>query len=171
VRKVARKAKFSRIEADRALLYIEPRLEGYRTFRVCGSYRRNLPTVGDLDIAIVPLPDVGLELLQKSIKKMSKEVLANGNKILRVIIPIHDMYDIQVDFYFTPERILGSFSLFLTGSKDFNKKSRFAAQRLGMRLSQYGLIGPDGLEVSVNEGDILNILGLSRFMNPETRSL
>jgi len=109
-----------------------------------------------------------VETLTASIKGISKEVLESGNKLVRTIFPS----EMQGDFYIAPERLLGSFMLFLTGSKEFNIRCRVRAREMGFRLSQYGLIDEHGEEASITELGILEKLGLlSPFAIPAARSI
>jgi DNA polymerase/3'-5' exonuclease PolX len=165
---MAHEKKFKREFAEKEALSVISKLDGlYKDLAICGSIRRGLAEVGDLDIVIVPVRNEDQEsLLISSIKSLG-EVLANGSKVIRIALPSK----LQVDFYIAPERLLGAFKLFLTGSKDFNIKCRGTAKRFGHRLSQYGLIGENGEEVAVGELEILEALGMGEFSNPVTRSI
>jgi len=163
---MARKGTFSKEHAQKDLAYIYSRLEGYGKIEVCGSFRRGLQTVGDLDI-VVSENGNGTGILHASIKAMAEEILASGEKLIRIILPS----GIQGDFYIAPERLFGSHTLFLTGSKNFNIVCRETAKRMGWRLSQYGLLNEDGTERAVDEFGILQSLGMLEFLSPEDRSL
>jgi DNA polymerase (family X) len=159
------KGKFKRETAEREAAYIFSSLDGYSRISFCGSLRRGLETVGDLDVVVSASGDESV--LIDSIKSLAEEVLANGSKIVRIVLPI----GLQVDFYIAPERVFGAFELFLTGSKNFNILTRQVAKRFNHRLSQYGLLDEDGKEISVDELGILESLGLLNFSDPKTRSL
>jgi len=162
---MARKGKFKREEATKDLIYVDANLEGHKSLHVCGSWRRGCGSVGDLDFVVVVSGHI--DKVRDSIMDMSEEVLSSGEKITRSILPS----GIQADFYFTEERLLGSYMLFLTGNKDFNIYCRSIAKRLGWRLSQYGLLDKRGMEVSVDEIGILEKLGMSEYANPSLRSI
>jgi len=162
------KGKYSRDKADEDLFYIGLHLRGYKTMKVCGSYRRGVNTVGDLDIVVVSKPILSDEaILHNSIEEMATEVLASGSKLAHVVLPS----GMQADFYIAPERLFESHTLFLTGSKYFNIICRSTAKKMGYRLSQYGLLDSDGTEIALTEQSILEALGMSKFLDPATRSL
>lgn len=162
---MAKKGKFKREDVERDVARISSALQGFSKIKFCGSYRRNLPVLGDLDVVVTPSGDESL--LISSIKSLAKEVLANGSKVVRILLD----NDLQVDFYVCSDRLFGSFCLFLTGSASFNIKCRSLAKRFGWRLSQYGLLDENGTEVSVDEIGILECLGLNEFADPVTRSI
>ena len=168
---MTRKGRFSREQAQKDLLYVYSKLESYGRIRVCGSFRRGLDAVGDLDIIVTDNEEnaktIETGFLHQSIKAMADEILASGQKLIRIILPS----GMQGDFYIAPERLFGSHSLFLTGSKQFNILCRGKAKRYGWRLSQYGLLGENGTEIAVDELEILDALGMSEYANPATRSL
>jgi len=164
---MARKGKFSLEEATEQAISIMKGLHGVEGSVICGSYRRGLDYVGDLDIVVIPAED-DLETTIASIHSMSTEILASGTKLVRTILPS----GMQGDFYIAPRRLVGSFTLFLTGSKGFNIKCRARAKEMGFRLSQYGLIDEHGNEVDVTELGILEKLGLlNQFAAPAARSI
>ena len=162
---MANKGKFSREQAEKDLFFVTSNLEGYEELKVCGSYRRNLSQVGDLDIVLTKTGDG--ELLQSSISHLAEEILAKGEKLVRILLPSK----MQIDFYIASQRLLEAHMLFLTGSKWFNIKTRNVAKSLGFRLSQYGLLDQEGEEIALTEEGILEKLGMSQYSDPVTRSL
>jgi DNA polymerase (family X) len=158
------KGRFKRDFVELEAAEISAALAEYGKISFCGSFRRGCDNVGDLDIVISSSNE---SLLIDSIKSLAKEVLANGSKIVRIVLPS----ELQVDFYIAPERLFGAFQLFLTGSQAFNIRCRSLAKRFGWRLSQYGLLGENGEEIAVGELEILEKLGLLEFTDPKTRSL
>ena len=165
---MAKGQRFTREQADQDLFYIGLHLRGYKKMKVCGSYRRELSTVGDLDIVVVPDGNGnGTGLLQYSINGLADEILASGEKLSHIVLPS----GIQTDFYISSERLFEAHTLFLTGSKGFNIRSRAIAKKMGYRLSQYGLLNQDGEEVALSEEEILETLGLKDFIDPVTRSI
>lgn len=164
---MARKGKFKREEALIAANRVAESLFPFcKEICLCGSMRRGLEEVGDLDFVIVP---ADLDLLRKAISDMADEVLTNGTRSCRIIVKGETK--IQADFMFMDESDFGSAILHATGSKWFNITCRKAAQKMGLRLSQYGLLNGDGEKVATNEIDILSTIGMQEYANPETRSL
>ena len=157
--------KFSRDEAEAALVYIQRELYGYSKMKICGSLRRMKSMVGDIDIVVCPKDSDNTQPLIDSIHEIATgDPISSGKKIVRIMVK-----EIQIDFYLCSERLFGAHVLFLTGSKGFNIKCRVLAKGLGCRLSQYGLINADGTERAIDEADILEALGLQQFMDPELR--
>lgn len=163
---MARKGRFSFLEAEKAAFRTSLALEGFKKIKVCGSLRRECETVGDLDYVIVP---GDLEALKQSILRISDEVLTQGMKSMRIILK--GKWPIQVDFMFVGIEHYESAILHSTGSKLFNIKCRQEAQRLGLRLSQYGLLNKEGNKVADREEEILEVIGMKEFLDPVTRSL
>jgi len=161
------KRKIKKEEADAEVALLHQKLEGYSKMKICGSFRRNLKTVGDIDVVVSPANEDNPEFLISSIKALAKEVMSDGKKIVRIVTE----NDVQVDFYITNEKFFDSHVLFLTGSKGFNIKCRSLAKQFGMRLSQYGLVDERGEVVAISEDDILSKIGLMDFIHPEARSI
>lgn len=165
---MARKGKFTREEADIVSSRIYSLLYPYcENIVLCGSYRRNCDTVGDLDFVIVPKDEENIHRLICS--QIAKEVLAEGSKSMRVIA--RGEIPIQLDFMIVSKDNLDSAVLHSTGSKWFNIKCRQRAQRLGLRLSQYGLLNEAGEKMATTEIGILAKIGMSEYSPPETRSM
>lgn len=147
---------------------------------ICGSYRREVLTSGDIDVIIVhpsvkTLDDTKttnyLKLLVSALKKKKfiVESLTDENvetkymgickvdKLLRRI----DIRYIQYDSYY-------SAILYFTGSKDFNRKMRMIAISMGYKLNEYGLFDENGNKFQVNsEKDIFDILGMEYVLPSE----
>lgn len=127
---------------------------------VCGSYRRGLPSVGDVD-ALVPSSLVG-----KSDARTKKEWQALLDAVLKRFQTPHQVtkhvYHIgtlaqgptkwmtisrlepklparRVDFRFIPELHFPAALLYFTGSKQFNIEMRAKAAAKGFLLNEYGL--------------------------------
>lgn len=164
---MARKGKFSLLEAEKVALRTSLALEGFEKIKVCGSLRRKCETVGDLDYVIVPKDSD--EDLDQSILRMADEILTHGTHSMRIILK--GKWPMQVDFMFVEMEHYESAILHSTGSKLFNIKCRQSAQKLGLRLSQYGLLDSEGRKVADREEEILEVIGMSDFLDPVTRSL
>ena len=162
---MAHKGKWKKTEAEKIVRRVETNLTGtVYDIMVCGSYRRGKSCVGDLDFVVVP---VEFEKMKSKILEMADQVVAGGEKSIRIIVP----EGIQIDFMITDEECFHSAVLHSTGSKWFNIKCRKIAQEMGMRLSQYGLLRNEtGERAATTELGILEILGMDRFFNPRSRS-
>jgi len=96
---------------------------------VAGSYRRQCPDVGDLDVIVVtdePLTTwnwVGLKVTEK---KAFGWLDIGGERMM-------------LDAWRCPPDSVGPFLLFLTGPPDLNVWMRQRADRRGLLLNQYGL--------------------------------
>ena len=160
----SKKVKISRVRAEKEVGYITSTLEAVERVRFCGSYRRNVSQIGDIDIVVVPTDNA---LCEASILSMAGEVFTHGKKQMRIVS--HN--GIQCDFYLTTNKFFSAHCLFLTGSQWFNIKSRQVAKTLGYRLSQYGLNDQSGSPVALGEEEILSALGMGEYLHPEKRSL
>jgi len=154
--------RFTREQADKALVSVYKILEG-NTYQVCGSYRRNSPDVGDIDILV----------LKKKNQKISLEGLdvdwSGEDKIGFQIDGLH------VDIKFVPKESWGAGLLHHTGPWGFNIKLRSIAKKKDMILNEYGLFMRETREVVAQktEKDILyalmNPASAEKFMDPSER--
>jgi len=131
-------------------------------FEICGSYRREKTTSGDIDILISKIGTTSKSSnekhLERYIKKFKSNMKYNDNKPLLV----DDMTDKHIETKYmgfskykdNPVRRIDirfiNYSsypyalLYFTGSGDFNKKMRQIAKSKGYKLSEYGLYDEDG---------------------------
>lgn len=142
---------------------------GNYTLTIAGSYRRNMPTSGDIDCLItgVELEPV-VELLRE--KKVITDVLAMKNeKFMGIACCPNGNQHYRLDIeYVSPEQY-GSALLYFTGSKDFNKKMRWEAKKRGLLLNEHGLFrGNEKVLLSPTEKDIFDYLEME-YVNPENR--
>lgn len=164
---MARKGRFQREEIEPIVHEIEVKTKGLVSeIAFCGSYRRGLKTLGDLDVVVVP---VDYEKFHTVALSLANEVLADGPATTRILT---GEKNIQVDFMISSEESFQAACLHMTGSQWFNIKCRQIAKNMGLRLSQYGLFSVEtGERVSEKELDILTLLGMKQFTDPVTRSL
>lgn len=161
---MASKGRWTKFQADEVVATKISRIRGCEDLMVCGSYRRGLQTVGDLDAVIVP---GDMDQIRKDVFEMAGKVLADGDKVVRITT----VEGVQIDFMFSLPENFHSSCLHLTGSKNFNIKCRKRAIELGLRLSQYGLIDEAGNRHGQTEEDILSVLGMLEYLDPRKRSL
>jgi len=128
-----------------------------------GSLRRQVSTVGDIDISVASgSPSRVLDLFVKYPKK--QKVIEKGEHTASILLP----GDIQVDLMVVGPASYGSLLQHFTGSKHHNIALREYALKKGMSLSEYG-IKKDGKSVKFdNEKDFYKYLGLD-FIEPELR--
>ena len=143
-------------EVDSFRIYIESALyilnPNYRV-TICGSYRRNKPTCGDIDI-LVTHNDIITEEdsirepdhLINIVKTLDREKLLvdhlttkGRTKYMGVakLSPHHLAR--RIDIRFVPMDSFGAAQLYFTGSGTFNKIMRYFANQRGFTINEYGL--------------------------------
>jgi DNA polymerase (family 10) len=167
----------NRVRLDQALFVASGLVEGLCDLpgvirmEVCGSVRRRKETINDIDILVssadagpimerfVGLPGV-VQVAGQGTTKSSvvvQRVTASGARItmnadLRVVSD--EQYPFALHYF--------------TGSKAHNIAVRTRAQQYGLKLNEYGLIGPDRSISCKNEADIFRALDLD-YIPPEMR--
>ena len=115
------------------------KLPGVKQVESCGSLRRRMETVGDLDFLVAttaPAPVVAWFVAQPGVK----EVTARGETKASVRLESGLQADLRL---VPPEQFV--FTLHhLTGSKDHNVQMRHRAQQRGLSLSEWGLVPAEG---------------------------
>ncbi len=138
-------------------------MPGVERFEACGSLRRRAETIGDLDILFsaedpVPVLDRFIKLPEVA------KVLAHGptKASVRLLDGVQcDLRGVGDDQY--------PFALhYFTGSKSHNIAMRKRAIGRGLKLSEYGLEGPEGPVPCRTEADLFRALGLADIP-PELR--
>lgn len=152
------------------------KLPGVNQAESCGSLRRRLESVGDLDFLVAttePAPIVEWFVSQSGIK----EVTARGETKASVRLDSGLQADLRL---VPPEQFV--FTLHhLTGSKDHNVQMRHRAQQRGLSMSEWGLVPAEGEGTAKekaeqpghktgikNEEQLFKKLGLA-FIPPELR--
>ena len=126
---------------------------------VCGSYRRGLETVGDIDVLILT-DDLSNVVNWVSLRY---EVLWSGVEKISFIVD-----GIQVDFRRCDKESLVTMTMYFTGSKNENIRLRIKASKIGMKLNEYGLWF-DGIKVNCDsEESVYKALGL-KYIKPKNR--
>jgi len=130
---------------------------------ICGSLRRGLSVVGDIDIVH---NGVSIEI-RDAIDKLFEgkvEIHSAGLKSMSFTVE-----GIQVDLYKSEESYWGATVLTRTGSMLFNILMRGRAKKLGYKLNEYGLWHNDINIASVTEDAIFMALGL-QYVSPQDRN-
>jgi DNA polymerase/3'-5' exonuclease PolX len=154
-------------------------------FEICGSYRREKPTSGDIDILISKKGklDDKINYLEEIINLLKEPLKKNDNKPLLIDAltdkNIHTKYmgfskyldnpNRRIDIRFVPFESYFSALAYFTGSADLNKKMRLIAKNKKLKLSEYGLFTKEGEKLPIHsEQDIYDILGIE-FIEPKYR--
>lgn len=132
---------------------------------VLGSLRRQVSTIGDIDIAAASQKPV--EVIRHFVGYPKKvRIIEQGEKTASILLPS----DIQVDLMMVNPSSYGSLLQHFTGSKHHNIALREYALKRGLSLSEYGIkIKKTGvLKKFATEESFYNFLGLD-FIPPELR--
>ena len=147
---------------------IEPYVE-----RSCyvGSFRRGLPTCGDLDILLIPKsdmyasPDVSRAFAALCVGGVLES--GSGGELDIGTVPFHPSDGgtyggVSVNLFYTDYENWGAALLYTTGSRDYNKACRAWARQNGYRLNQYGVFrgGHRIPDSGFSERAALRVLGL-----------
>lgn len=154
-------------------------------YEICGSFRREKPTSGDIDILISKKGKLNenVNYLENIIKMLKTNINKNNNKPLLIDDltdkNIHTKYmgflkyldnpPRRVDIRFVPYDSYYSALVYFTGSADLNKKMRQIAKTKKLKLSEYGLFKEDGTKIPINsEHELFDILNLE-YLQPKLR--
>ena len=141
-------------------------------FTICGSFRRNKPSSGDVDILVKKnnntLEDI-INILSKS-KFLVAHLTSNSKtKYMGVCkIPQFDQY-MRIDIRLVTPQQYPYAILYFTGSKNTNTYMRNTAIKLGFKLNEYGLFDKynDLIELKT-EQDIFECLNIP-YLEPQDR--
>ena len=137
-------------------------------FEICGSYRREKPTSGDIDILISKLgtdkKKDEINHLEIFVNKLKEPLTKNDNKPLLVdditdknietkymgFAQYKDNPFRRIDIRYVSYEYYYSALIYFTGSAELNKKMRVIAKKEGYKLSEYGLTKKDGTHIPIN---------------------
>lgn len=149
---------------------------------VCGSYRREKKTSGDVDF-IVTHPkfktkkdlDKYIHFFQAFLLKLKNEgfmiEFLTGAKVETKFMGIFKWKNIigRIDIRFIPYESYYYALLYFTGSKDFNTNMRLVAISHGLKLNEYGLYHKSNKSFKVeSEKDIFDLLEME-YIQPYLR--
>lgn len=157
-------------------------------FEICGSYRRELPTSGDIDILISKLDAKmdnkdDINHLEFFVKLLKKSIKTNNDQPLIVDDITDKHYETKymgfskykdnpyrrIDIRYVPYDVYYSALLYFTGSAQLNIKMRQTAEQMGLKLSEYGLTRKDNTKILItSEYDIFKILKIE-YLIPRLR--
>ena len=129
-------------------------------FKVCGSYRREKPDSGDLDIVIIP-------------KESFKEWFENSDfpKYYGRLANSLLINEVQVDFFLCNKLSYPTAVMTWTGSRGFNLMMRGKCYDAGYIYTRHGIYDKKtkALVLGIKEEyDIFNLIGLD-YISPEKR--
>jgi DNA polymerase/3'-5' exonuclease PolX len=158
-------------------------------FQICGSYRREKDTSGDIDVLI---SKIGTEMdnpddvnhLDIFIQKLKKPIKKNDNQPLLVDDITDKSYETKymgfskykdnpfrrIDIRYVAHDVFPSALLYFTGSAKLNTDMRKIAKKMGYKLSEYGLTKiSDGSKVPIeSEYDVFKFLEIE-YLAPRLR--
>jgi len=157
-------------------------------FEICGSYRREKPTSGDIDILVSKLGTVSnssdkINHLDRLVKQLKQPIKSNDNQPLLVDDITDKLYETKymgfakykdnpfrrIDIRFVTFDVFPSALLYFTGSAELNLKMRKIAKKQKLKLSEYGLTKEDGTKLLItSEYDIFKILQIE-YLAPNLR--
>ncbi len=138
-------------------------VEGVRQVVVAGSYRRRKETVGDLDILVTAEPEANPGDFFVRFPQV-RDVLAKGSTKASIVLK----NGMQVDMRVVEEESFGACLHYFTGSKAHNIAIRKIAQKMGLKINEYGIFRGEERIAGEEEGSVFEILGLD-YIEPELR--
>ena len=157
-------------------------------YQICGSYRREKLTSGDIDVLISKLDikdntEDSINHLERIIKNLKKNLKENDKKPLLIdditdknyetkymgFIKYKENHVRRIDIRFVSYESFYSALLYFTGSAELNKKMRTIAKKQNLKLSEYGLFKEDGSKIKIkSEEEYFKKLDLP-FIEPKNR--
>jgi DNA polymerase/3'-5' exonuclease PolX len=157
-------------------------------YEICGSYRRESPTSGDIDVLVSKLGSKtddkhDINHLEKFVKLLKKPIKINNEQPLLIDDITDKHYETKymgfakykdnpfrrIDIRYVPYDVYFSALLYFTGSATLNINMRKIAEKMGLKLSEYGLTKEDGTKLPVeSEYDIFKILKIE-YLVPRLR--
>jgi len=157
-------------------------------YQICGSYRRENLTSGDIDVLISKLDikddsDDSIRHIERVVEQFKKKIKKNDNKPLLIdditdknfktkymgFLKYKENHVRRIDIRFVSYDSYYSALLYFTGSAELNKKMRMIAKKSKLKLSEYGLFKEDGSKIKINsEEDFFKKLNIP-FIEPKNR--
>jgi DNA polymerase beta len=157
-------------------------------FEICGSFRREKPTSGDIDVLISKLDTSSnssdnINHLERFVKRLKKSIKSNDNQPLLADDITDKNYETKymgfakykdnpfrrIDIRYVAHDVFPSALLYFTGSAELNLKMRKIAKSMKLKLSEYGLTKEDGTKLKIqSEYDVFKILKIE-YLAPRLR--
>lgn len=147
-------------EALRTFLAAVP---GVAQVEIAGSFRRMRETVGDLDILVVTTSPGAVMQRFTSYDEVA-EVLSAGTTRASIILKC----GLQVDLRVIARESYGAALQYFTGSKAHNIAIRRIAQKLGLKINEYGVYRGEARIAGDSEESVYRAVGLP-YIPPELR--
>ncbi len=155
-------------------------------FEICGSYRREKSTSGDIDVLVSKLGklDANEKYLENIITSLKEPFKTNNNTPLLIddltelgetkymgFIKYKNNPPRRIDIRFIPYDSWFSALLYFTGSAELNKQMRHTAKKINLKLSEYGLFKKSGQKIPINsEQEIFKLLNMD-YIEPKNRNI
>ena len=130
---------------------------------VAGSFRRMRETVGDLDILVTAAADSPVMQRFTAYDEVA-DVLSAGSTRASVVL----RSGLQVDLRVVAHQAYGAALHYFTGSKAHNIAIRRIAQKLGLKVNEYGVFRGDTRIAGEDEASVYRSVGLP-WIPPELR--
>lgn len=157
-------------------------------FEVCGSYRREKSTSGDIDVLVSKFGSKDkskdtVNHLELFVNKLKEKIKLNEDKPLLIDDITDKNFETKymgfskykenpvrrIDIRFITYDSYFSALLYFTGSAELNKKMRSIAKTKGLKLSEYGLFKEDGTKLKIkSEEDFFKALDID-YIEPKFR--
>lgn len=138
---------------------------------ICGSVRRGLPTVRDVDMVIQHPADLADQAIASACNKFDLAYELKSSRVTAERKSFDCLVEgIQFNILITVEESWGAAIMHYTGSQFFNIMIRGRAKKLGYKLNEKGLWHRDEMIAGRSEDGIFNAL-MIKYMSPEDRSL
>jgi DNA polymerase (family X) len=129
-------------------------------YEVCGSVRRGLSVIGDIDIVV----SRDIDVVVKYLNDLKPSIITMGKKKAEI-----NVSGLPVDIVHANLNQWGAMVCHTTGSVKFNIMMRKQAQSLGLKLNQYGVFDNTGrCLASKIEEDIFDVLRI-KYVKPDRR--
>lgn len=152
------KKRYPREVANEVITILRKYLSKIKQFKIAGSYRRGLSTIGDVDILV---ETDSLEPITNKIRLNKKiKITVSGSDILRGNITT-EFGEVQFDILRVNKKEWPTYLLYRTGPKKLNITMRSKAKKLNYKLNEHGLFDNKGNQIIVNnENDIFKAIGM-----------
>jgi DNA polymerase/3'-5' exonuclease PolX len=141
-------------------------------WNIAGSYRRNEPSSGDIDVLVESRADLNMEGLISILRPILPADLAIGHTKYMGILRLSDQYNgHRIDIRLVDANSYAAALMYFTGSQRFNILMRQRALDMGMTLNEYGLYYNDGSPppLILSENDIFEYLRVN-YLAPVDRT-
>ena len=139
------------------------------TWNITGSYRRNEPDSGDIDLLISTTPGLTMESVVTRLQHLLPATLAMGSSKYLGIVRLGPTYNgHRIDILLVNPDQYSTALMYFTGSQRFNILMRNRAIEFGYTLNEFGLYDNSGnLIPTSSEQDIFDLLRVSYLPPPE----